>query len=166
MSSSIYLAAPLFTQAEIAFNQSLADQLKAAGYKVYLPQQECAGTTDPVELFNICIQGLDNASMVLVILDGTDADSGSCFEVGYAFAKNIPIVGLRTDFRGSGEHMGVNLMLSNSCQHLLLTTSNIDSSPAKVTYLKMGENFFPTLQEVLSKIPVAQTALIDQDFEI
>jgi len=25
--------------------------------------------------------------MVLVILDGADADSGSCFEVGYAFAK-------------------------------------------------------------------------------
>jgi nucleoside 2-deoxyribosyltransferase len=31
MTSSIYLAAPLFTQAEVAFNQSLADQLTAAG---------------------------------------------------------------------------------------------------------------------------------------
>jgi hypothetical protein len=39
-----------------------------------LPQQQCAGTTDPIELFNICIWGLDAASMVLVILDGTDAD--------------------------------------------------------------------------------------------
>jgi len=56
--------------------------------------------------------------MVLVILAGSDADSGSCFEVGYAFAKSIPIVGLRTGFRGSGEHMGVNLMLTNSCLHL------------------------------------------------
>ncbi|WP_158260519.1 hypothetical protein [Chlorogloea sp. CCALA 695] len=48
MTSSIYLAAPLFTQAEVAFNQSLADQLTAACYSVYLPQQQCAGTTDPI----------------------------------------------------------------------------------------------------------------------
>ncbi len=166
MSSWIYFAAPLFTQAEIVFNHSLADQLEAAGYTVYLPQQQCAGTTDPIELFNICIRGLDKASMVLVILDGTDADSGSCFEVGYAFAKGIPIVGLRTDFRGSGEYMGVNLMLSNSCQHLLLTTFNVDSLPDKVTYLKMGEDFTPKLLEVLSNLPAAQEARIEQDFEI
>ncbi len=158
MTSWLYFAAPLFTQAEIVFNRSLADQLEAAGYEVYLPQQQCAGTTDPTELFNICIRGLDNASMVLVILDGTDADSGSCFEIGYAFAKGIPIVGLRTDFRGSGEHMGVNLMLSNSCQHLLLTTANADYPPAKVTYLKMGEDCTPKLLDVLSSLSAAQTA--------
>lgn len=160
MTSLIYLAAPLFTQAEIVFNKSLADQLETAGYKVYLPQQQCAGTTDLIELFNICIRGLDKASMVLIILDGTDADSGSCFEVGYAYAKGLPIVGLRTDFRGSGEYMAVNLMLSNSCQHLLLTTSNVDSPPAKVTYLKVGEDFTPALLEVLSGLPAAQTARI------
>jgi len=96
--------------------------------------------------------------MVLVILDGTDADSGSCFEIGYAFAKGIPVVDLRTDFRGSGKHMGVNLMLSNSCQHLLLTTANVDSPPAKVTYLEMGENFTPKLLDVLSSLSTAQTA--------
>jgi nucleoside 2-deoxyribosyltransferase len=160
MTSSIYFAAPLFTQAEIVFNQSLANQLEAAGYKIFLPQQQCAGTIDPIELFNICIRGLESASMVLVILDGTDADSGSCFEVGYAFAKGLPIVGLRTDFRGSGEYMAVNLMLSNSCQHLLLTTFSVTSSPAKVTYLKMGEDFIPALLEVLSGLPAAQTARI------
>lgn len=159
MTSWIYFAAPLFTQAEIAFNKSLADQLEAARYKVYLPQQQCLGTTDPIELFNICLRGLDSASMVLVILDGTDADSGSCFEVGYAYAKGIPIVGLRTDFRGSGEYMAVNLMLSNSCQHLLLTTTNVDAPPDKVTYLKMGEDLTPKLLEVLSGLPAAQAAL-------
>ena len=103
MTSSIYLAAPLFTQAEVAFNQSLADQLTAAGYSVYLPQQQCAG---------------------------------------------------------SGEHMGVNLMLSNSCQHLLLATANVDSPPAKVTYFKIGADFTPKLLEVLSNLPAAQTARI------
>jgi len=96
--SWIYLAGPLFTQAEIGFNQRLADRPRTAGYSVYLPQQECSGITDPIELFEICIWGLDGASMVLVILDGADADSGSCFEV--MLCKGLPIVGLRTDFRG------------------------------------------------------------------
>lgn len=160
--SWIYLAGPLFTQAEIAFNQSLADRLRAAGYSVYLPQQECSGITDPIELFEICIRGLDGASMVLVILDGSDADSGSCFEVGYAFAKGLPIVGLRTDFRGSGEHMGVNLMLTHSCIHLLLTTSTPNSPTPRVTYLKIGEDFTPALLEVLSGLPAAHTARSSQ----
>ncbi len=151
--SLIYLAGPLFSQAEIAFNQSLTERLRAAGYSIYLPQQECFGTTDPLELFNLCIRGLDGASLVLVILDGADADSGSCFEVGYAYAKGIPIVGLRTDFRGSGEHLGVNLMLTNSCSHLLLTTLVPPTTPTQaVIYLKMGEDFLPALLEVLSSL--------------
>jgi nucleoside 2-deoxyribosyltransferase len=162
--SWIYLAGPLFTQAEIGFNQRLADRLRTAGYSVYLPQQECSGITDPIELFEICIWGLDGASMVLVILDGADADSGSCFEVGYAFAKGLPIVGLRTDFRGSGEHMGVNLMLTQSCVHLLLTTSTSspNSHSPRVTYLKIGEDFTPALLEVLSSLPAAYTARTQQ----
>jgi nucleoside 2-deoxyribosyltransferase len=50
MTSWLYFAAPLFTQAEIVFNQSLANQLEAAGYAVYLPQQQCAQTTDTIEI--------------------------------------------------------------------------------------------------------------------
>ena len=73
----IYFAGPLFTQAEMAFNQSLADELRSQGYRVYLPQQECMGTTDPKELYRRCMVGLEQACLVLVILDGTDADSGS-----------------------------------------------------------------------------------------
>jgi len=38
MTSLLYFAASLFTQAEIVFNRSLAEQLEAAGYEVYLPQ--------------------------------------------------------------------------------------------------------------------------------
>jgi len=35
-----YLAAPLFTDAERAFNVSLPAALTAAGHNVYLPQRE------------------------------------------------------------------------------------------------------------------------------
>lgn len=61
-----------------------------------------------------CIDGLDSSSLVIAWLDGPDADSGTCFEVGYAYAKGIPVIGVRTDFRLSQER-GVNLMLSRGC---------------------------------------------------
>ncbi|MEB3336442.1 MAG: nucleoside 2-deoxyribosyltransferase, partial [Leptolyngbyaceae bacterium] len=152
----IYLAGPLFTQAEITFNQLLCDRLRSHGYSIYLPQQECAGITDPATLFQVCMRGLDGADRVLVILDGTDADSGSCFEMGYAFAKGLPIIGLRTDFRGSGEHLGLNLMLTHSCSHLLLTTAATPPpSTEKITYSQVGEDIVPKLLKVLEDLLIS-----------
>lgn len=149
--SWIYIASPLFTRAEVEFNQKLAHILKENGYLIYLPQQECAGVGSPEEIFALCIRGVENASLILAILDGTDADSGTCFEMGYAHAKGIPIVGIRTDFRGSGEHLGVNLMLTNSCTHLLLTALNPLPSSDRVTYLKPDADFITPLLEILRR---------------
>jgi nucleoside 2-deoxyribosyltransferase len=148
----IYLAAPLFTQAEINFNQKLAEKLAIEGYPIYLPQQECAGITDPEQIFAICIKGLMAAKVVVAVLDGADADSGSCFEIGYAWAKEIPIIGLRTDFRGSGDHLGLNLMLTHSCRQLVLTTLITKPNTDRITYVNLGEDIFPFLLEILPKI--------------
>lgn len=157
----IYFAAPLFTKGEIDFNLKLATELREQGYKIYLPQEACTGITDPYQLYDTCIQGLDGAGMVLIILDGTDGDSGSCFEMGYAFAKGLPIVGLRTDFRGSGEHMGLNLMLTHSCTHLVLTKMpplKSTESEAKVTIIEVGTNPLPSLLDIFVQLPAAQLA--------
>jgi len=42
--------------------------------------------------------------------------------VGYAYARGIPIVGIRTDFRKSQDR-GLNLMLSQCCTELLRAMS-------------------------------------------
>jgi nucleoside 2-deoxyribosyltransferase len=163
MSKWIYLAGPLFTAAELNFNQHIASQLRHNGYQIYLPQQQCAGVTDPVRLFDICVKGLQGASLVLVLLDGPDADSGSCFEVGYAYAKGLPIVGVRTDFRGSGEYMGINLMLASSCTRLLVTRNPAHAHtppPSGVTYMNMGDDVIPYILDVLSALAAAQAARI------
>lgn len=152
----IYLAGPLFTEAEIQFNQAIASQLVADGYAVYLPQAECAGTDDPQELFQRCMVGLDGAAIAIVILDGTDADSGSCFEMGYAYAKGLPIIGVRTDFRGSGEHMGLNLMLTHSCDRLLLTAVHPpSSSDPHLLYRTVGSPVYPNLLTLLESLEVS-----------
>lgn len=156
--SWIYLAGPLFTLAEVQFNETLAEGLQAAGYRVYLPQAEAAGVGDPKQLFALCLEGLAGAGLVVAILDGADADSGTCFEMGYAYAKGLPVVGLRTDFRGSGEHLGVNLMLVESCTRLILTSFMPLPDTEQVIYLEPGGDVLMTLVTVLDNLPAASVA--------
>lgn len=44
------------------------------------------------------------ADAVLAVLDGADVDSGTAAEMGYALALDVPVFGLRTDTRRSGDH--------------------------------------------------------------
>jgi len=115
----IYLAGPLFTMAEIKFNENLSEALTKRGYEIYLPQRECSLCTENDDIYNVCIEGIKKSDIILAVLDGTDADSGTSFEAGYALALGKKIIGLRTDFRNTGDDGGLNLMLSKSCQHLI-----------------------------------------------
>ncbi|MCL2141357.1 MAG: nucleoside 2-deoxyribosyltransferase [Methanimicrococcus sp.] len=47
-------------------------------------------------------------------LDGTDVDSGTAWELGYAYAENKPIIGIRTDFRIHMPNEKVNLMIQET----------------------------------------------------
>jgi len=52
------------------------------------------------------------------VLDGPDVDSGTALEMGVAYERGIPIVGVRTDFRESQDR-GVNLVIAGACTTLL-----------------------------------------------
>lgn len=58
-------------------------------------------------------RGIEDASGLLAILDGTDVDSGTAAEIGYAAAHDKIIVGYRGDFRKTGDNDGsqVNLQV-------------------------------------------------------
>jgi nucleoside 2-deoxyribosyltransferase len=47
---------------------------------------------------------IDAAAGVLAVLDGTDVDSGTAAEIGYAAALPRPVVGVRLDLRRTGEN--------------------------------------------------------------
>ena len=53
------------------------------------------------------------AAGVLAVLDGTDVDSGTAAEIGYAAALKRPVVGVRLDLRNSGDNEAtlVNLQI-------------------------------------------------------
>lgn len=56
---------------------------------------------------------IDRSDALFAILDGVDVDSGTAAEIGYAFAQDKLICGLRTDFRLAGDNEGaiVNLQV-------------------------------------------------------
>lgn len=122
---NIYLSAPLFTQMERKWNRMLAAELekRVEGARIILPQDftVCNAFNRPKDfprLFRMCIETLEEADLVVAVLDGADADSGTAFELGYAYALGIPVIGIRTDYRQSQDR-GLNLMLSQSCTTLL-----------------------------------------------
>ena len=115
----IYLAAPLFTVAEQDFNERLGALLYQQGYDVFLPQLE-SNPSDPLkEIYERNLIGLGNADVVVAVLDGTDVDSGTEWECGYAFARCKPVFGLRTDYRSFSPKETVNLQVQEGLAALL-----------------------------------------------
>jgi nucleoside 2-deoxyribosyltransferase len=115
----IYLAAPLFSAAERSFNEALAAFLGARHLRVFVPQAHgddsaarCSASIRT--LFEMLVAALDASDLVVAVIDGADADSGVAWEMGYAYARGIPVVSLRTDFRRVGDCECANLMLESS----------------------------------------------------
>jgi nucleoside 2-deoxyribosyltransferase len=108
---NIYFAAPLFTTPERIWNADVVKAIRAAGHEVFLPQEREHGK-DGAEIFAADVEGLDWADAVVAIMDGPDPDSGTSWEVGYAFGNRKPIVLVRTDIRASTGSAGdYNAML-------------------------------------------------------
>jgi nucleoside 2-deoxyribosyltransferase len=116
----IYLAGPLFSAAERAFNLLLADRLRTAGHKVWLPQESEPRSKSARQIFEKDVEGVDWAEVVVANMDGPDPDSGTSWECGYAYRKK-PVIVFRTDFR-AGDAPGTarfNLMLTESATRFL-----------------------------------------------
>ena len=119
----IYLAAPLFSQAEREFNAKVTEELRSEGFDVFLPQENSEVTEIPdtdekrrrllTGFFAKDIEAIDSSDILLIILDGRVPDEGACFELGYAYARGKICVGLKTDSRVS--EMGMdNAMIVGS----------------------------------------------------
>jgi len=112
----IYLAAPLFSEAERSYNAAITELLKAHCFEVFLPQDSgdnhaVRSREEQRRIFTRNKRAIRDADIVVAIIDGADADSGTAWEMGYAAALKKKVIALRTDFRMAGSHERVNLML-------------------------------------------------------
>jgi nucleoside 2-deoxyribosyltransferase len=99
---------------------------------------------DAWEILNVEIGGnnraaIDRCSGVFAVLDGTDVDSGTAAEIGYASARSKPVLGYRGDFRIAADNEGatVNLQVQYFIAHgggEIIRT--LDDLPAALSRLK------------------------------
>jgi nucleoside 2-deoxyribosyltransferase len=130
----IYFAGPLFTTGERDFNAAVGARLRDAGHEVFLPQDQELDAYEPGRIFRNDVDHVDWSEVVVGIMDGSDPDSGTAWEIGYAYAKGLPIILLRTDFREWGGRTGdvpYNLMLTQSAtERIELATPSVDAAAA------------------------------------
>ena len=121
----IYVAGPLFSEAERAWLDTLAARLRAAGFDCFVPHENFSELKEltPGEVFRVDAAGVRDANVLLAWLDGPVVDEGTACEIGM-FAALIAggdpryrgIVGLVTDLRlqrrrGNAAGDGMNLFV-------------------------------------------------------
>lgn len=107
MTQLVYVAGPLFSEAERTFLEVMVDKLASASgldprADFFLPHRdggELGKGPKRKEIFELDVNKVDSAEIVIALLDGQDVDSGTCIELGYAYARGKKIFGLLTDFR-------------------------------------------------------------------
>ena len=124
----IYVAGPLFSQAERSWLDGLAATLRDEGFDCFVPHEhfdEIAELT-PDEIYRVDGAGLRSSNVLLAWLDGPMIDDGTAAEIG-AFAELVRsgdpryrgIVGLVTDLRlerrrGNAPGDGMNLFVTGA----------------------------------------------------
>lgn len=105
----VYLAGPLFSEAERDFNTKLRFTIEKYA-SVYLPQKDGRllqellkegltieeATKEVVEKDILAIRTCD---LVIAVLDGRTVEDGTSFEIGFAFALGKKCIGFQTDSR-------------------------------------------------------------------
>lgn len=118
---TIFIAGPLFSPAEQEFNLKIDSICRALGFKTFLAQRDegIATENNVREIFSEDLNNLKKADIIVANLDGIDVDSGTAWEIGFAYANKIPIIGVRNDVRMYRSFLPVNLMIHQSCSEII-----------------------------------------------
>ncbi|NCN98876.1 hypothetical protein COU62_03895 [Candidatus Pacearchaeota archaeon CG10_big_fil_rev_8_21_14_0_10_35_219] len=96
-----YIAGKLGTESEKKLLVDVDKLCKSLGVKTFLPHRD-VGLAESIEdvdrIFRGDIEeGFKGVGLVIAMLDGLHVGAGTSWELGYAYAKKIPAIGLKTD---------------------------------------------------------------------
>jgi len=132
----IYLAGPLFSESERAWLADIKHQMETISPDIgviwpyeLIPRDHPDGR-DRKKIFELCRSHLDEVDVLVCVLDGSQVDDGTAWEIGYFYCKHahqLPIIGIRTDFRRAGEteHSVVNAMIEESCGNIATSSEEL-----------------------------------------
>ncbi len=97
----VYVAGKLCTESEREQAEEVAKLCEELGFKTFLPHRDVGianGIRDVKRVFEGDItRGMKDVKLVIALLDGLHVGAGTAWELGYAYAKKIPAIGLKTD---------------------------------------------------------------------
>jgi len=105
----IYIAAPLFSEAELEFNKKLDKYLTNLGFETFLPQrdgykldvlmEDMSGEEATRLIFKKDLEEIKKSDILVFVMDGRVPDEGACVEIGIAYILKKGCIGIKTDAR-------------------------------------------------------------------
>jgi nucleoside 2-deoxyribosyltransferase len=118
----IYIAGPLFDPGERWYLEQIDAICHDLGLRTYLPHRDggikAGAATDFASIFAADLAALERADLVVAVWNGPDVDSGTAWEIGFAYARGMPVVGLHEDIRIQDAKGQVNIVVSQSAQDI------------------------------------------------
>ena len=118
----IYLASPFFNNAELEIYKQVIQQLRGAGYEVYVPQEhsiegawDMSNTRWARAVYREDIMAIAECECVMILNFGMYSDSGTAWEAGYANALRKYTVQVLC----GGDNATYSLMMINGCDKVI-----------------------------------------------
>jgi nucleoside 2-deoxyribosyltransferase len=97
----VYIAGKLCSESERDFLEKLAKIVEELNFETFLPHRDVGlvkGMEDVEKAFNgDILTGFKGVSLVVADLNGLHIGSGTAWELGYAYARGIPVIGIKED---------------------------------------------------------------------
>lgn len=123
----VYVAGPLFDEGERWWAERLDAMVRDLGFDTFLPHRD----NPPKDEHNVRAifdndrGAIERCDLVVANLNGITTDDGTAWEIGYAFARERPIIGIHTDWRARFANETVNLMLECSLTALVRSETEL-----------------------------------------
>ncbi len=144
----IYLASPFFNEAELKLYKAVIDNLRGKGYDLFVPQEheindawELSNQAWGEAVFGVDISAIKKCDIVVVLNWGMYSDSGTAWELGYAFALGKKTINVCMN---NGETY--SLMMTNGADHNILLSDLILNDIEDI--LNGSANLYPKKIEI------------------
>ena len=98
-----YIAGPLFDDHEREYLVKIAEIVESFGFNTFLPHRDAGLVTGDfthekkVKVFDVDMEYLEPADLVIALLTGRDVDSGTAAEIGYAYKASKKLIGVNAN---------------------------------------------------------------------
>ena len=95
-----YIAGPLFDDHEREYLEKISQIVESYGISTFVPHRDAGLVTGDftfkkkVKVFDVDMEYLGPADIVIALLTGRDVDSGTAAEIGYAYKAGKRLIGI------------------------------------------------------------------------